>query len=135
MKIHNMLFAAVAALGLSTGFAHADTIKGVYVNAEAGAVLSQTQHNSVAGSSSQVGHAPGFGGEAAVGYGFGNGLQVEIEGDYLQTHINRVSPQNAHGHDRNFGGFLNVIYSRFCTNTSTTKYHNFFKLHHLLQIV
>lgn len=111
MKIHNMLFAAVAALGLSTGFAHADTIKGVYVNAEAGAVLSQTQHNSVAGSSSQVGHAPGFGGEAAVGYGFGNGLQVEIEGDYLQTHINRVSPQNAHGHDRNFGGFLNVIYS------------------------
>ena len=110
MKIRNMLFAAVAAFGLTTGVASADTIKGVYVNAEAGAILSQTQHNSIAGSSSQVGHAPGFGGEAAVGYGFGNGIRVEVEGDYLQTHINRVSPQNAHGHDRNFGGLVNVLY-------------------------
>lgn len=89
-----MLLAAVAVMGMTTISAHADTINGVYVNAESGAVLTQTQHNRISGSSSQVGHTPGFEGEAAVGYGFGNGLRAEIEGDFFQTGINRVSPSN-----------------------------------------
>lgn len=102
------LFAVI----VSAGIAKADTIKGVYVNAQSGAVLTQTQHNSISGSSSQVGHSQGFGGNLGVGYGFESvpGLRAEIEGDYFQTHVNRVSPNNAHGHSRNFGGMVQVLY-------------------------
>ena len=111
MNIRKTLFAAVAALGLA-GFsgANASTITGPYVNIGAGADLTQTQHSRVAGSSSQVGHAPGFGGFGGVGYGLGNGLRFEVEGLYLQSHVNRVSPQNAHGHNQTYGGLFNVIY-------------------------
>lgn len=109
MNIRKTLFAAVAALGL-VGSANASTITGPYVDIGAGADLTQTQHSRVSGSSSQVGHAPGFGGFGAVGYGLGNGLRFEVEGLYLQSHVNRVSPENAHGHNQTYGGLLNVIY-------------------------
>lgn len=110
MKFKSFLAAGVAALFGTAVAAHATTVKGVYVSAGGFADLTQTQHSSIAGSSSQVGHAPGWGGDAAVGYGFGNGLRVEIEGLYMQSHINRVSPLNAHGHDQNYGGLINVMY-------------------------
>lgn len=106
---------------------YATTVKGTYVDIGAGATLTQTQHNRVSGSSSQVGHAPGFDGFGAVGYGLGNGLRVEVEGAYLQSHVNRVSPQNAKGHDQVFGGLANVIYDidlkdHFGINVPVTPY-------------
>ena len=109
MKFKSFLSAGVAAV-LSVGIANASTVQGVYVNAGGFADLTQTQHSRSGNTSSQVGHAPGWGGDFSVGYGFGNGLRVEAEGLYMQTHINRVSPLNAHGHDQNYGGLLNVIY-------------------------
>lgn len=101
--------AAFATTFLATA-AHATTTNGVYVSAGGLADLTQTQHNRISGSSSQVGHAPGWGGDAAIGYGFGNGFRAEIEGLYLQTHVNRVSPLNAHGHSQAYGGLLNILY-------------------------
>lgn len=108
IKIGAPLIAGLVAL--STGMANASTITGPYVDLGAGATLTQTQHSRSGGSSSQVGHAPGFSGFAGFGYGFGNGLRAEVEGTYLQSHINRVSPSNAHGHNQTYGGLVNVLY-------------------------
>lgn len=87
---------ALMVASLMTSASYATTVDGMYVDLGAGATLTQTQHSRSGGSSSQVGHSPGFNGFGAVGYGFGNGLRVEGEGIYLQNHVNRVSPQNAH---------------------------------------
>lgn len=119
--------AGLMAASLMTNSAYATTVKGVYVDLGAGATLTQTQHNSVSGSSAQVGHAPGFSGFAGVGYGFGNGLRVEAEGTYLQSHVNRISPQNAHGHDQVYGGLVDVLYDidlkdHFGINVPVTPY-------------
>lgn len=111
MRTNYFMAVALAAGAVSLApVAHATVIKGVYVGAAGTVDLTQTQHNTSQGSSSQVGHAPGWGGNLSVGYGFGNGVRVEVEGLYLQSHINRVSPENAHGHDQNYGGLFNVVY-------------------------
>lgn len=97
MKTINKIAFASLAFSLMAGSASADTLKGLYINAEGGSVLTQTQHNSVAGSSSQVGHTPGYSGNLGVGYSFEDvpGLRVQIDGDYFQSHVNRVSPNHA----------------------------------------
>lgn len=128
MNVKNMFLAAIASVGIMAGSANATVTKGVYVNVGGTADLTQTQHATAAGQpSSQVGHAQGFGGNAAVGYGFGNGLRVEVEGLYLQSHVNRISPEIAHGHDQSFGGMANVLYDidlkrNFGINSFVTPY-------------
>ena len=55
------------------------------------------------------------GGAAAVsvGYGLGNGIRLEIEGDYASNHVSGVRiafPLQAGGHEQQFGGFFNALY-------------------------
>ena len=59
---------------------------------------------------------PGGSAFAAAGYGFGNGLRIEAEGDYAFDHVHGVelAPQyateRAGGHLQQYGGFGNVLY-------------------------
>ena len=56
---------------------------------------------------------PGFAGQVSGGWGFGNGLRVEIEGDYTNNHVREtgnVVPLRAGGHEQQYGGFANVLY-------------------------
>ena len=60
---------------------------------------------------------PGFAGAASVGYGLGNGLRLEIEGDYLDNVVRggkTVSTETlayrAGGVEQKYGGFANVVY-------------------------
>ena len=56
---------------------------------------------------------PGVGAEASVGYGFGNGLRLEVEGDYANNHVHGVHvfvPERAGGYEQQFGGFVNALY-------------------------
>lgn len=110
MNIRNIFLAGVAAFGFTIGTANATVITGPYVNLGGTADLTQTQHSTSFGRSSQVGHAPGWGGNAAFGWGLGNGFRLEGEGLYLQSHVNRVSPLDAHGHNQTYGGMFNVLY-------------------------
>lgn len=110
MKFKSFLMATGLAALMSTSVARATTINGFYVGADGFADITQTQHSRIAGSSNRVGHDTGWGGNASVGYGFGNGLRVEVEGNYLQSGINRVVPSTAKGHDQNYGGLVNVLY-------------------------
>jgi outer membrane protein OmpA-like peptidoglycan-associated protein len=56
---------------------------------------------------------PGATGHADIGYGFGNGLRIEIEGDVGDDHVRGLRaalPGRAGGFERQYGGLLNVLY-------------------------
>ena len=56
---------------------------------------------------------PGFAGEVSLGWGFGNGLRAEIEGDFLDNHVRKVdspAPRRAGGTEEQYGGMVNVLY-------------------------
>ena len=55
----------------------------------------------------------GFSGEASAGYGLGNGLRLEIEGDFLNNHVREYSaeePRRAGGFENKYGGMANVLF-------------------------
>ena len=143
MKLRSALLAATVLAAPVA--ARAEAISGIYVGAGAGANFLQPQREST----TVPGSAFGFGGTynpitnasttgnssvrfdtgyrllGSVGYGFGNGLRVEIEGDYFQNHLSEVrggfrSPlstnafqrsfASAGGDEQKYGGFVNVLY-------------------------
>ena len=56
---------------------------------------------------------PGGAGEVSVGYGLGNGLRLEIEGDYAYNHARKAEspvPLRAGGYQQQYGGFANALY-------------------------
>ena len=53
----------------------------------------------------------------SLGWGFGNGLRAEIEGNYRNNHFNRLrrlhhrrSPRTAAATEQKFGAMVNVLY-------------------------
>lgn len=56
----------------------------------------------------------GAAGQASIGWGLGNGLRLDVEGDFIVDHVRGVSntatPSRAGGTEQKYGGFLNVIY-------------------------
>jgi OOP family OmpA-OmpF porin len=61
----------------------------------------------------------GYVAQASVGYGFGNGFRVELEGDYYNNRFNNTalylngqpsSGSKAYGYEQKYGGFLNGLY-------------------------
>src|SRR5690348_3464999 len=107
MKFRNAL-AVATALALPIA-ANAQPITGLYVGGEAGVNIMQHEHAkpSVPG---QIGTLTPRVGPAAVvslGYGLGNGLRAEIEGDYR---YNNFSGTNQGGQEQKFGTMVNVLY-------------------------
>ncbi len=47
---------------------------------------------------------------ASLGYGFGNGLRLELQGDWRQSQINIASGLYSGGKEQQFGGFVNALY-------------------------
>ena len=114
MNFRNALVAAtILALPLA---AKAQPISGLYVGAGGGANLMLDENvkvNSLGGSGS--GHFKSTVGPAAaisLGYGLGNGLRVEVEGNYLRNTFNGVSggTTGGGGQEQKFGAFGNVLY-------------------------
>jgi outer membrane protein OmpA-like peptidoglycan-associated protein len=61
----------------------------------------------------------GYTGEASIGYGFGNGLRVELEGDYYNNRFFNTAiylngqpsiGSKAYGYEQKYGAFLNALY-------------------------
>jgi len=58
---------------------------------------------------------PGPTGTGALGFSFGDGLRLELEGDYAYSHLNGVKlssgqPGEAVGNEPQYGGFVNLAY-------------------------
>ncbi len=110
----------------------AQPIDGVYVGVGAGVNFLQDQRARFAGvAGSSVGLTDarlrfdtGFRTLASVGYGFGNGLRVEAEGDYFRNGLSRAGettlatggngsaglPVSARGTEEKYGGFVNAVF-------------------------
>ena len=61
-----------------------------------------------------VGFDLGFAGVAAVGWGFGNGLRLELEGNFRQNEVDQATVRgfggNSGGRSRTYGAMVNVLY-------------------------
>ena len=124
MKLRTALLAAtfIAAPALLPGAAKAQPVTGPYVSAGLGYnKLDSQKLKSVTtgGATVNLGdsHAlfsGGFTGEAAVGYGFGNGFRVELEGDYFNNQVKKVdigpAQSVASGNERKYGAMVNGFY-------------------------
>ena len=116
MKLRNALLAAtVMALPAMTlpGTAQAQPVTGLYIAGGAGANfqhnfrLSEPVFNPNGSASSEV----GFVGLGSIGWGFGNGLRVELEGSWRAHRINRITPSVWWGgRTDQIGGMVNALY-------------------------
>ena len=98
--------------------AGAQPIDGLYVGVGVGANLLQNETvkrldlgaggNALAHSNPKF--AAGFAGLASIGYGLGNGLRVEMEGNYRSNQVRGVSDLRAGGHEQKYGAMLNALY-------------------------
>jgi outer membrane protein OmpA-like peptidoglycan-associated protein len=123
MNLRNALLAATI-LAAPLALAHqaaAQPVTGVYIGGEAGFAMESGQKvkNIVVNHVQQpyearVNFHNGFTGEGSVGYGFGNGWRVEIEGDYLENRLDELKANGgdavASGKEEKYGAFANVLY-------------------------
>jgi OOP family OmpA-OmpF porin len=118
MNLRSALLAAtVLALPMA---AKAQPVTGLYVGAGAGynILLNEKVQSSggagfPAASSGTLNSEGGFVGEASVGWGFGNGLRAELEGDFYSNKFNKGGVNGADssgGFEYKYGGMANVLY-------------------------
>jgi OOP family OmpA-OmpF porin len=101
--------------------AHAQAVTGIYVSGGIGYNLEENQKltNGVVGSTAIPGTAKiatdnGYMGEGSIGYGFGDGFRVELEGDYYSNIFSKntglgVFPASS-GRSTKYGAMVNGLY-------------------------
>jgi OOP family OmpA-OmpF porin len=107
MKFRNALAAAtVLALPLA---ANAQPVTGLYIGGGAGVNIMQSQNAKPSFVAPPVAMTSKLGPAVAVslGYGLGNGLRAEIEGDYR---YNDFSGTRLGGQEQKYGAMVNVLY-------------------------
>jgi OmpA-OmpF porin, OOP family len=91
-------------------------VRGVYVGAGAGFNYLMGSSDTIAGRSVDVGFEWGFAGVLSVGYGFGNGLRLELEGSYRQNDVDNIKASGigtlprASGTAATYGIMFNALY-------------------------
>jgi outer membrane protein OmpA-like peptidoglycan-associated protein len=126
MRFRTGLLAAICAVPFAIPMAaNAQGVQGLYIGAGAGYNLPMSPKATAFGGGFSYGANPaggslrldehgGFAGQASVGYGFGNGFRAEVEGDFLQNNMDKVTgtafPTIAHGNVRNWGVMANAYY-------------------------
>ena len=122
MHSRNLLLAVL--LAALPGLAAAQPVLGPYVSLGGGAGFLQDQSvrpfHGLGPSPRDYRFDAGAAADAAVGYGLGNGVRLEVEGDYTSNHVRgaRLSAPTgirgvalqAGGHEQQFGGFANALY-------------------------
>ncbi len=134
MRIRNLLLVGTM-IGVPVLASAQTPISGLYVGAGAGANFLQNENLKtidIGTTKQNYGKTKlqanvGVRGLASVGYGFGNGLRVEVEGDYFINGISGVGRNygggvsglgtnfarynvNVKGQEQKYGGFANVLY-------------------------
>ena len=112
-----MLLAATVLAVAWHGGALAQPISGIYIGAGGGANFLQGQTPRVSVNGVAIGtradYNTGSVGVGSVGYGFGNGLRVEVEGDFRFNRLNYAngsSTASAGGYERKYGGMVNALF-------------------------
>ena len=118
MRMRNVLLATTVVAAAGLGAARADTVTGPYISLGAGYNLHMnegTHFSPVSGiSGGHYAFDEGFNGQGSLGYGLGNGLRVELEGNYAYNTIRELgganSPGSTSGHQDSYGALVNVLY-------------------------
>ncbi|WP_198376666.1 OmpA family protein [Neoroseomonas rubea] len=90
-------------------------VSGVYVGAGLGANYLMGTSDGVAGRSVETGFEWGWAGVLSVGYGFGNGLRLELEGSYRTNEIDGLKGapgrySRSGGSAQSYGAMVNALY-------------------------
>ncbi|MGK7862688.1 OmpA family protein [Falsiroseomonas sp. E2-1-a4] len=127
MNFRNALLATTMLL-LPLGAAQAQQVNGVYIGAGAGLNWLQDANINATGgladelrargntTGGDVSFDMGWVGVVSLGYGFGNGLRAEIEGNYRENEVDTISgfrgagPIRASGTARSYGVMANALY-------------------------
>ncbi len=114
--IRRFLLTTASLAGLA-GAAHAQPVTGPYVSLGGGGNLIQDETvrlNPAFPAGKLRFDTGGAVGVGAIGYGFGNGFRVEIEGDWryngLRQYLGTPFPTRAGGEQQNYGGMANVLF-------------------------
>jgi outer membrane protein OmpA-like peptidoglycan-associated protein len=116
MSLHRILLAAtvLAAPFALSHAAKAQPVTGVYIAGGGGYDINEGFKIKGSETNAKVRLQNGYTGEASVGYGLGNGLRVEIEGDYFENRFRKTSSGGVDfptsGKDQTYGGFVNALY-------------------------
>jgi outer membrane protein OmpA-like peptidoglycan-associated protein len=123
MKLRNSLLAAtvLAAPFALTHAAKAQPVSGIYVAGGIGYNIEQSSKvkdvivdNDYTGDTARISLHNGYTGEASIGYGFGNGWRVEIEGDYFENRFDKIKfdggDYGLSGKEQKYGAFVNGLY-------------------------
>lgn len=114
-----LALSALPALAQAQAVGQAQVVSGPYVSLGAGVDILQDQIEKPYGASGPVGRTfsfePGPAGDIALGFGFGNGLRLEIEGDYASNRLSDVKLSGGlagrvTGTEPKYGGFVNLAY-------------------------
>jgi OOP family OmpA-OmpF porin len=116
LNFRNTLLAATMLLSVPC-LAHAQNISGLYVGAGAGINFLQDEHikgNSLPGHAAGLRpeYQPGWAGVGSAGYGFGNGMRLEVEGNYRTNHLRSNGPirGTSDSAEQKYGAMVNALY-------------------------
>jgi len=115
-----MTFRVLLLAGAALAFpaiVNAQPVNGLYVSGGAGANFLQNETlSAVPGvlSKHSLTFDTGVATAASIGWGYGNGLRAEVEGDFLTNHVSGVKGfsgyRRAGGYQQEYGGFINGFY-------------------------
>ncbi len=108
----------LAAPALLPGMAAAQPVTGLYIGGAGGGNFLQREFNRdvTLNGVRQITNQPrsfdaGYTGLASVGYGFGNGLRVEAEGDFRHNDLSSSgNGLRARGREEKYGGMVNALF-------------------------
>ena len=108
---------SIAAAALGSSGVHAQPVTGPYVSLGGGGNLVQDETlrlNPAFPAGKLRFDTGGAAGVGAVGYGFGNGLRLELEGDWryngLRQFLGTPFPTRSGGEQQNYGGMINAMF-------------------------
>jgi len=115
MKLRTIL-AAATCLAMPV-LAHAQPVTGPYVDLSGGGTILNpvTYKFQKTGDTGRYQFKLGYTALGGVGYGFGDGFRVELDGDFLHNTVHKADDSNGiqtrvHGAEWNYGGFVNGFY-------------------------
>ena len=116
LNFKNSLLAATVLLAVPQ-IAQAQPIDGLYVGAGGGFNFLDGEHIKASSLPVPVGrvqtkYQPGWAGLGSVGYGFGNGFRVEVEGNYRTNHLrsNTQISGSSSSSEEKYGAMFNALY-------------------------
>lgn len=112
------LLLAATILALVPGMGRAQGVSGLYIGGGGGVNFLQDEHiksyrypgGVIGGNGGQTKFDTGFVGLGSIGYGFGNGLRLELEGDFRTNRLQNAPTGSLGGREEKYGAMANVLF-------------------------